>query len=236
MPTKRILIIEDELDTLHTLATAFKEKAFEVELATQKEEGYKLGMMLEFDGAVVDLKLPDERKGGVLVRTAGLDIIRRWAKEGRTMPVLVVTSLPIHLGGAEALEDAGANVYYEKPIPPNLVAATMRNLIDPAPVTVEVPPYILKPNENCLIVNDKRIDLGIREREVLKLLMENAHKTLTTNAILAKIYSWDVTNNAVHKIVQTLRDKIGDHDKSLIRTDHNNRGYSFSPSAVRDGQ
>ena len=101
MAKKRVLIIEDEKIIRTAFVRAFEEKGFEVVQAEKKEKGYQLGKDSALDGAVVDLKLPDEKLRDKLSTTAGLEIIRRWRREKHNMPVLVVTDISMDLKAPE---------------------------------------------------------------------------------------------------------------------------------------
>ena len=220
---KRILIVEDIPQQLADLVAAFKEAGFETLEASKKWEGYQLGMDDAVDGAVVDLELPDEDLGGNMSPAAGLDIIRRWRKENREFPVIIVTAANIWLKGEKALDIA--NVYIEKPHKQFEVIKTMRGYLEPPWINkFEFPPYTFYLGDNRLVRNGVEVDLGTREKQVLRILLEQAGRTVSTEQLLAKIYGDEVpTNNTIHQAIRGIRRAIGESAIATIRKE----GYRF---------
>ena len=56
---------------------------FVVESAPDGETGLLLGQTNDFDAVILDLGLP---------RLSGLDVLKQWRREGRDVPVLVLTA------------------------------------------------------------------------------------------------------------------------------------------------
>jgi len=79
----RVLIVEDEPNLGQQLKNTLEGAGYAIDLATDGEEGHFLGSTENYDAIVLDLGLPE---------IDGLTVLDRWRKEGKTMPVLVLTA------------------------------------------------------------------------------------------------------------------------------------------------
>ena len=79
----RILVVEDDADLNRQLADALKEAGYAVDTATDGEQGHFLGDTEPYDLVVLDIGLP------VL---DGISVLEKWRRDGRIMPVLILTA------------------------------------------------------------------------------------------------------------------------------------------------
>src|SRR4029434_726044 len=79
----RVLIVEDEPNLGRQLRSTLEGAGYAVDLATDGEDGHYLGSTESYDAVVLDLGLPE---------IDGLTVLDRWRKEGRKMPVLVLSA------------------------------------------------------------------------------------------------------------------------------------------------
>src|SRR5213592_2610331 len=79
----RVLIVEDEPNLGRQLRSTLEGAGYAVDLATDGEDGHYLGSTENYDAVILDLGLPE---------IDGLTVLDRWRKEGRRMPVLVLTA------------------------------------------------------------------------------------------------------------------------------------------------
>src|SRR5260370_35207219 len=77
--------------------------------------GYELGRSEDFDAAILDLGLPDMQ---------GVDVLKRWRKAGRQMPVLILTARGSWTEKVEGL-NAGADDYVTQPSHVQEIAARL---------------------------------------------------------------------------------------------------------------
>ncbi|WP_159043653.1 response regulator, partial [Sphingomonas sp. STIS6.2] len=78
----RVLIVEDEPNLGAQLKNTLEGAGYAIDLAVDGEEGHFLGSTENYDAVVLDLGLPE---------IDGLTVLDRWRKEGKVMPVLVLT-------------------------------------------------------------------------------------------------------------------------------------------------
>jgi DNA-binding response OmpR family regulator len=104
---RRVLVVEDDFDTLHPLAELLQLKGYEVSTATEAEKGLSVARQARPDLIITDIALPGK---------SGLHFIGavRHTDEISSTPIIVISGCgPMILVEAEA---AGANCCLEKPI------------------------------------------------------------------------------------------------------------------------
>ena len=115
----RVLIVEDEPNLGRQLRSTLEGAGYAVDLATDGEDGHYLGSTESYDAVILDLGLPE---------VDGLTVLDRWRKEGRRMPVLVLTARDSWSDKVAGL-DAGADDYLAKPFQTEELIARLRALI-----------------------------------------------------------------------------------------------------------
>ena len=115
----RVLIVEDEPNLGRQLRSTLEGAGYAVDLATDGEDGHYLGSTESYDAVVLDLGLPE---------IDGLTVLDRWRKEGRKMPVLVLTARDSWSDKVAGL-DAGADDYLAKPFHTEELLARLRALL-----------------------------------------------------------------------------------------------------------
>jgi len=104
----KILIVEDELESQKYFELVLKKK-FEVDLCDTRKSMYNLLSNKDYDVIVMDISL----KGG----TNGVDLIKELKRSTSNINIPIIC-LSAHAFGEDRLkaEDAGADVYLNKPI------------------------------------------------------------------------------------------------------------------------
>ena len=78
----RVLLAEDDPSLARQISTALEKSGYAVDKASNGEEAWFLGDTEPYDAVILDLGLP------IL---DGLEVLRRWRGNSRTMPVLILT-------------------------------------------------------------------------------------------------------------------------------------------------
>src|SRR5690554_5038936 len=115
----RLLVVEDDQDLNRQLVTALEEAGYVVDSATDGEEGHFLGDTEPYDAVILDLGLPE---------MDGVTVLEKWRRDGRTMPVLILTARD-RWSDKVAGFDAGADDYVAKPFFMEEVLARLRALL-----------------------------------------------------------------------------------------------------------
>ncbi|HCX69272.1 MAG TPA: DNA-binding response regulator, partial [Rhodobiaceae bacterium] len=97
----RLLVVEDDPDLNRQLVAALEEAGYVADSAKDGEEGHFLGDTEPYDAVILDLGLPE---------MDGVTVLEKWRRDGRTMPVLILTARD-RWSDKVAGFDAGADDY-----------------------------------------------------------------------------------------------------------------------------
>ena len=160
---------------------------------------------------VLDLGLP---------RLSGMELLRRLRRQGKSIPVLILTARDAIQDKVVGL-DSGADDYLVKPVDLDELAARIRALIRraggrAAPV-LEHGALRLDPAARSVTLDGVPVELSAREFALLQLLLENCGRVLTRTQLEQALYGWGegVESNAVEVHIHHLRRKLG---AELIKT------------------
>jgi len=207
----RILLIEDDAELARRLSDALGGAGFAVDCASDGETGCLMGETNDFDGVVLDLGLP---------RLPGIEVLKRWRRAGRDVPVLILTARDAWTDRVEGL-NAGADDYLGKPFQSAEVVARLRALMrrsaGRASPLLRRGDIILDPAASAVTQNSQLIELTARELRVLTYLMHRAGRIVSQAELVDHVYALDETreSNTIEVYVGRLRKKLG---KDVIRT------------------
>lgn len=207
----RLLLIEDSTRLRTTLARALTRLGHAVDVAEDGEEGDLLAGMHSYEAIILDLLLP---------RVGGLQLLERWRRAGRTVPILILTAL-------DAVEDRvkglslGADDYLAKPfaieeLNARLEAIARRRLGQLASF-VTVRDLQIDFAAKKVLRAGAEVELSAREFSLLECLARRPGQTLSREQIEQHLYAEKDSplSNAVDAAVYSLRRKLGDQ---LIKT------------------
>jgi two-component system OmpR family response regulator len=142
----KVLLIEDDRLLAREIAKALREENCAVDVAANGEDGQHLGNSEAYDVAVLDLGLP---------KVPGVQVLRAWRKNGRQLPVLILTARD---GWTEKVDGfkAGADDYLTKPFRIEELVMRLRALVrrsagHAAPSTVCEAPVLSGPDRRFRI-------------------------------------------------------------------------------------
>lgn len=208
-----ILIVEDDRlvgDGLQCGLEALGQTADWVQSAGAAESALNLAA---FDAVVLDLGLPDED---------GLTALGRWRRQGKDVPVLVLTArdaVPERIQGL----NRGADDYLTKPFELEELVARLHSLVRRASGrssnimrygALEFDPTTLE-----VTLENRPISLSRRELAVLEALMKQPGRVLSSEQLQNFLYGWSegVESNAVAVHVHNLRGKLGGNIIETVR-------------------
>ncbi len=201
----RVLVVEDDKNLREQLAAALGDAGYTVDTADNGEDGQFLGETEPYDLAILDLGLP---------KIDGLSVLKYWRKEGRTMPVLILSARDRWSEKVEGL-DLGANDYVTKPFHMGellaRVRANVRRQTDHQSSTLEVGDLQLNSATGQVTVNGAPVKLTAYQYKVLDYLMHHAGRIVSRSELTEKIYSQDHErdSNTIEVFIGILRRKIG---------------------------
>jgi DNA-binding response OmpR family regulator len=183
----------------------------------------------------IDLVLLDVGLPGV----DGFDIARTLRREGRTMPIVIVTARAEEVDRVVAFE-LGADDYVTKPFSPREVVARVRAILRRSGMTSDATPAVMRFGrlEIDEAAREARVDgrdVGLKPREyaLLVVLAANAGVALSRDTLLERVwgYDFDGDERTVDVHVRRLRMKLVEeyHLDACVHTVHG-FGYKFAPA------
>jgi two-component system cell cycle response regulator CtrA len=178
----RLLIIDDEPNSVRAASLMLTSAGFNVETATSGEEGLDLAKAFPYDAILLDLQLAD---------MSGLDVLRELRRERVAAPVLI-------LSGAHAVEckvkclAAGADDFITKPCHKDELAARLRAVIRRAAghthSVITVGDISLDLDGGVVHVGGRRVHLTGKEYQLLELLALRRGRPVCKDAFLTALY------------------------------------------------
>lgn len=211
----RILIVEDEKKLAGYIKKGLEENHFAVDVSYDGEEGLFMLNTNEYDLVILDILLPKKN---------GLEILQQVRKNGKDMPILLLTAKDAVEDKARGL-DSGADDYLVKPFSFIELMARIRALIRRGKVNYQtrlmVADLTLDVAAHRIYRNGQPIDLTNKEFALLEFLMRNLNTVLTRTQIAEHVwdYNFDSFTNVIDVFVNRLRNKIDkDRMNKLIHT------------------
>jgi len=207
----RILIVEDDPLIGDGLKKGLRLLGYAVDWFSSGKDGDQAMQVVHYDALVLDLGLPGED---------GVAWLKRWRQAGRALPVVVLTARDAVQSRVAGL-DAGADDYLIKPVTLDELAARLRAVTrrvagKPEPVW-QHGDLSYQPAAHEAHWKGQRVDLTVREAQLLELFLSHPNRVLTRDFMRDKLYDWDadLESNALEVYVHHLRKKI--HPK-IVRT------------------
>jgi two-component system OmpR family response regulator len=209
----RILIVEDEPNLRRQLKNALEQAGYAVDAAGDGEEGHYLGANEAYDAVILDLGLPG---------LDGLTVLDRWRREGRVMPVLVLTARDSWSDKVAGL-DAGADDYLAKPFQIEELAI-IRRAAGQATSELTAGGVRLDGRSGRVTLNGEPVKLTAQEFKLLSYLMHHKGKVVSRTELIEHIYDqdFDRDSNTIEVFITRIRKKLG---ADLIMT---TRGLGYS--------
>ena len=201
-----LLVIEDDRKLNRMLCEILEKEGYTVKACTDGEEGAYYLQQNAYDLALVDWMLPGE---------SGPDILRESRRKGIMTPVVMLTALTAVENKVTCL-DAGADDYLAKPFGMmefiSRVKAVLRRGGSRTEETLVHGPIQIRIQRHEVLVHGQKVELTLKEFELLKYLVENRGIVLTRDQLLTRIwgYDFDGETRTVDVHVRTLRQKLGE--------------------------
>lgn len=207
----RVLVVEDEPDLNRQLKQALEDSGYVVDTATDGEDGHFLGDTEPYDAVVLDVGLPT---------MDGISILEAWRRDGRTMPVLLLTARDRWSDKVQGI-DAGADDYVAKPFHMEEVLARLRALVRRAAGhssnEITCGDVRLDTKGNRVTIDGMPLKLTAHEYRTLSYLMHHQGKVISRTELTEHLYDqdFDRDSNTIEVFVGRLRKKLPD---GLIET------------------
>ena len=207
---ERIYVIEDDENIRNLLKIALEGFGYEAEAFETAEEGLARIQELPPDLAIFDWMLPG---------MDGITAIKkiRQTENVRNLPIIVLSPQQKELDKVVGL-DCGADDYMVKPFGILELSARIRSLLRRSgrqeEETVRLSFYGIEVDKKTREVScdGRRVELTLKEYELLVYLMEQQSRVVTRDELLNQIwgYSYDGETRTLDMHIKTLRAKLHD--------------------------
>lgn len=223
MRTRRLLIVEDDVEIAQFLQRGLAAEGYEVEIRPDGQELVDCVQTGEFDLLILDRMLPDAE---------GVDLCRRLRAHDAKIMILMLTARDALGEKLEGLR-AGADDYVTKPFAFEELLARLEALLrrsdppEPAPTEIRVGELWLDLARKTASRGDRALGLTATEYALLRFLAENAGRVVSRMEILNAVwgYDFDPNTNIVEVYIAYLRKKV-DRDAG-VRLVRNVRGFGY---------
>lgn len=212
----RLLVIEDDPETLDFIVQGLEQSGHVVDKAKNGRDGLALALSGSHDAIVLDRMLPE---------LDGLSIVKTLRSEGHETPVLVLSALGEVADRVEGLRGGGDD-YLVKPFAFSELLARLDALIRRRRAQAPETKLALADLEMDLLARSvkrggKSISLQAREFLLLEVLMRHSGQVVTRTMLLESVwdYHFDPQTNVIDVHVSRLRSKIDKgFDPPLLHT------------------
>lgn len=224
-----VLLIEDDALVADGIRAGLETQGFVVDAAASREEGEALMATLASDLVILDRGLPDGD---------GLALLEAWRRQGRQVPVLVLTARDAVADRVEGLRE-GADDYLVKPFDlDELVArlqALLRRAAGRAGSRIVHGPLCLDTVSREVSLDGVPVTLSRRELMLLETFLHAPQGILSAERLKDALYglSEEVESNALNVHIHHLRRKLGPGIIETVR----GLGYRLgAPEALAAGE
>jgi two-component system, OmpR family, response regulator len=219
---RRILVIEDDLETARQLVDFLGSRGYQVDLALNGNDGLQLGLSSAYAVLTIDRMLP-----GI----DGLAIIRQLRDAGIDTPALIISALGEVDDRVRGLRGGGDD-YLVKPFAFAELLARVEALARRSATVVKETVLRVGDLELDLVSrtanrSGEEIDLLPREFQVLEYLVRNQGQVVPRAMLLQHVWNlnFDPTTNIIDVYVGRVRRKVDNHHAYPLI--HTIRGVGF---------
>ncbi|MCX7950802.1 MAG: response regulator transcription factor [Clostridiales bacterium] len=214
MASEKILIIDDELHIVELLKYNLEMNGYKVYYALNGNEGINIAYEKKPDLILLDIMLPE---------IDGFEVCKKIKRDDElaNIPIIMLTAKGEEFDKILGLE-LGADDYITKPFSVRELVARIKvvlrrntkeekqtNIINIGNLTIDM-------ERHEVLKDGKRVELTLKEFELLKLLVLNKGKVMTRDFLLDKIWGYEYygETRTVDVHVRHLRQKIEEDDKN----------------------
>jgi two-component system response regulator PhoP len=219
----RLLVIEDDAVLRLGLKRQLEAQGYRVDLAADGEDGLFQAREYPLDLAIIDLGLP---------KVNGLQVVQALRKEGRTLPILVLTARTSWQDKVLGLE-AGADDYLGKPFEfaelAARVKALLRRALNASSDVLQLGPLGIDFSGQSAHLNGSTLDLTTFEYRLLEYLVRERARVVSKQELSDYLYPHDEDrdSNVLEVLIGRLRRKLDPQGHNSPIETLRGRGYRF---------
>lgn len=217
----RLLVVEDEQRIVETLTATLRKAGFTVDAVATATEAKAAIFGIPYDGAILDLGLPDDD---------GLSVLAAARAAGNTLPVLVLTARDAIEDRVTGL-DTGADDYLVKPFATTELVARIKALLrrpgGALGVVLQAGNIRFDTVGRDARIGGTTVSLTRREVAILEHLMRRLGRVVPRAVLEDKLYGLEeeIESNTVPVHVHHLRRKLAEY--SATAQIHTIRGVGY---------
>jgi DNA-binding response OmpR family regulator len=200
----KILVVDDDRKVAGFIEQGLLEEGHAVDVAGDGDEATRLAHVYDYDVILLDVVMP---------RKNGFQVASELRREGRTTPILMLTSRDATEDVVRGL-DAGADDYLAKPFKFDELLARIRALgrrtAGSGPAVLTCGPISLDRLRHEATAHGARLDLTPREFQLLEHFLAHHGEVVRRTTLLEKVWDlhFDPESNVVDVHVGNLRRKL----------------------------
>ena len=216
---EKILIIDDDLDTLRLVGLMLQRQGYQITAATDGQQGLEKATNDKPNLILLDIMMPEMDGYEVCKKIRDIDSYKE-------VPVLFLTARSSEVDEVHGL-NIGADDYIQKPASIDKIVARInanlrktRSFSLPDNMNkIEAGPLVVDKERYQVILNGDELILPKKEFEILELLASKPGKVFSRNQILDSVWGEDiyVVARTIDVHVRKIREKLGDNS-DLIET------------------
>ena len=212
----KILIVEDDSETLSFIKKGFEQDGNLVDAATNGEDGLLMATTSDYDVIILDRMLP---------RIDGLSVVRTLRANDNNTPILILSAMSEVDQRVEGLE-AGCDDYLVKPfayseLKARTIILSRRRESRITSNEITVGKLKLDQRKRQVFLGGSEVVLKPREFKLLEYLMLHSGQVVTRTMLLEHVwdYHFDPQTNIIDVHISRLRTKIDrSQSDSMIET------------------
>ncbi|MDR2043217.1 MAG: response regulator transcription factor [Clostridium sp.] len=200
----KILVVEDERELSEVLVTLLKQNKYDADAVYDGLSGEDYALCGVYDLILLDIMLPGKN---------GVEVLRSLRRQGLSTPVLLLTAKSEVDDKILGL-DAGADDYLAKPFASGELLARIRAMTrrkgEYVGDTLAFMETTLDKNTHELSCGGNKVNLPLKEYQILEMLMQNSHQIIPKERFIEKIWGYDSDSeyNAIEVYISFLRKKL----------------------------
>ena len=205
----RILIVDDEPDTLELIEFNLRAAGYDISTAEEGAEAIRKARQAAPDLIILDVMLPE---------LDGLEVCKVLRADPVTsrIPVLMLTAKAAEIDRILGLE-LGAKDYVTKPFSPRELILRVRNLLSQQegekelPATFQCKELYIDVPRHLVTVNRKPVGLTATEFRLLTVLAERRGRVQSRDQLLQDVWHYEniIDTRTVDTHIRRLREKLG---------------------------
>ena len=200
----RILLVEDEIHLAQALTEILKKNTYNTDAVHDGQKGLEYARSGVYDLVILDIMLP---------KMNGYEILKNIRAEKLSTPVMMLTAKSETEDKIKGL-DYGADDYLTKPFETGEFLARVRALLrrkgEIEEDRLEYKDIILDKNAYELCCGKKSVKLGMKEYQIMEMLIANQHNIIPKERFIEKIWGFDseAEYNNIEVYISFLRKKL----------------------------